>query len=627
MPLSINTADALASSLSYLFGVDDTNAIKEFKTNLALTTTGVTVNNTTAPFGRSFRPDATTLVGAVSGVSFTPILIPNNAAVSVFVVANQFVNAPTSPSTTVPLFTSGSAPKKSGAGIHYDPASGKITHSNAQGTAALSGVQLTTGTVNTGSKTFGFSRSGATTVVGKVYIDGALDAAFAPSGIASNSLFGDRWPDSELAFIGGAAGFGWALFDYVYIAVFIGTVLTDADFARLHASATGSNAFALISGAGGGGGGPALSGVITPSMIGNASFTADWAAATGGTAPYTYDLSTDGGTSYVLGWTANTRNLSGLASPGSLVQFRVRARDNTGALSNVLSAAVQLATTPDAPPSFPVSPQSGSYTVGQTATLTWTAAGTPTPILTLQRSTNGLSWTDVAASGGTFTTAALTLGDTGVQYRVRGESSIASTPTTNYSAVATLTVTAAGVAPSITTHPTGGSFTAGAAITLTAAASGSPTPAVQWQRSTDGGTVYNNVSGATSTTLALTAAVSGGAANNGDRFRAVFTNATSPPATSNPAVLVVNAGGTGATVTSDPLTNSAGGLLPLTTIAVASLLADDMSTVVARFTSQTTNSAARLSLNNTSLVPGARYWLATKSADGASYGIEPYTAA
>src|SRR5882724_1744004 len=62
--------------------------------------------------------------------------------------------------------------------------------------------------------------------------------------------------------------------------------------------------------------------------------------------------------------------------------------------------------------------------------------------------------------------------------------------------------------PTITTQPANQTVTAGQTATFTAAATGSPTPTVQWQVSTDGGTTFSNVSGATSTTLSFTTALS-----------------------------------------------------------------------------------------------------------------------
>lgn len=67
---------------------------------------------------------------------------------------------------------------------------------------------------------------------------------------------------------------------------------------------------------------------------------------------------------------------------------------------------------------------------------------------------------------------------------------------------------------------------AGAIATYTAAATGSPTPTVQWQSSTDG-SQFTDVPGATSTTLVIQTATT----RNIYQYRAVFTNAAGSVAT------------------------------------------------------------------------------------------------
>ena len=74
-------------------------------------------------------------------------------------------------------------------------------------------------------------------------------------------------------------------------------------------------------------------------------------------------------------------------------------------------------------------------------------------------------------------------------------------------------------APEITVNPTDQTVLNGETATFTAAASGTPEPTVQWQFSTNGGATWNNLVGATSTTLNFTAN-----GDNGTQFRAVFTN-------------------------------------------------------------------------------------------------------
>ena len=77
------------------------------------------------------------------------------------------------------------------------------------------------------------------------------------------------------------------------------------------------------------------------------------------------------------------------------------------------------------------------------------------------------------------------------------------------------------VAITIMTQPTDQTVDAGSTATFTAAASGDPTPAVQWQQSSNGGSTWDDIGGATSTTLSL-ADVS--LTQNGDEYQAVFTN-------------------------------------------------------------------------------------------------------
>jgi predicted alpha-1,2-mannosidase len=86
------------------------------------------------------------------------------------------------------------------------------------------------------------------------------------------------------------------------------------------------------------------------------------------------------------------------------------------------------------------------------------------------------------------------------------------------------------VAPAVTTQPQDATANGGP-VSFTAAATGDPQPAVQWQASPPGGD-WTDVSGATSTTLTLSSPQN---YPSGTQFRAVFTNlagsAASDPAT------------------------------------------------------------------------------------------------
>jgi hypothetical protein len=178
-------------------------------------------------------------------------------------------------------------------------------------------------------------------------------------------------------------------------------------------------------------------------------------------------------------------------------------------------------------------PTNQTVTAGQTATFTATATGTPTPTVQWQLSTNsGSSWSNI--SGATSTTYSFTAASTqnGNEFRAVFTNSVGSATTT----AATLTVNTTTSAPTITTQPSNVTVTAGQTANFTAAATGTPTPTVQWQLSTNSGSTWSNITGATSTTYSFTAATS----QSGSEYRAVFTNSAGS-ATSNAATLTVNA--------------------------------------------------------------------------------------
>jgi len=88
-------------------------------------------------------------------------------------------------------------------------------------------------------------------------------------------------------------------------------------------------------------------------------------------------------------------------------------------------------------------------------------------------------------------------------------------------------------APVVTTQPVSQTYTSGGSLTFTAAASGTPTPTVQWQYSVNAGSTWANLAGATSTTL-IASSLNG--LENGWEVRAVFTNSVSS-ATSHAATM------------------------------------------------------------------------------------------
>jgi len=101
------------------------------------------------------------------------------------------------------------------------------------------------------------------------------------------------------------------------------------------------------------------------------------------------------------------------------------------------------------------------------------------------------------------------------------------------SAPATVSITVTPAAPTVLTQPSDQVVSAGATATFSAAAFGSAT--VQWQETFDGGASWADIAGATATSYTTPATTT---ADNGKRFRAVFTNAGGTT-NSNAATLTV----------------------------------------------------------------------------------------
>jgi hypothetical protein len=199
-------------------------------------------------------------------------------------------------------------------------------------------------------------------------------------------------------------------------------------------------------------------------------------------------------------------------------------------------------------PAVTQNPANLTVSLGGTAVFTAAATGVPSPTVQWQLSTDsGVSFGNI--TGATSTTLSFTAmaGQNGNLFRAVFTNTGGTATTT----AATLTVAAG---PILATNPVDVTVNAGATAVFTAAATGIPSPTVQWQLSTNGGGTFSNITGATSTTLSFTATVG----QNGNLFRAMFTNTggsatttaatltvtTGPVITTNPTDLTVNAGAT-----------------------------------------------------------------------------------
>jgi hypothetical protein len=117
-----------------------------------------------------------------------------------------------------------------------------------------------------------------------------------------------------------------------------------------------------------------------------------------------------------------------------------------------------------------------------------------------------------------------------------------STPTFDTGAGATFdgASSGGGVAPVITLNPSNATIASGSTATFNAAATGTPTPTVQWQVSVDGGTTWNNVttgSGGTTTSYTTAALL---LTDSGGKYRAIFTNSSGSATTTVASVTVLS---------------------------------------------------------------------------------------
>jgi hypothetical protein len=332
MPLALNTSDPLYPVLSYLFCVDDDNKVKELRANTPLTVSpNVLLPNSsgaqssTTPYGRSFRTIPGTspynFSAAAGGVGFPELLTNTNQPISVFVAINRYNS-----DSSAGYF---SADMMGAAGpLIRMKVGGKITSATYPGVPTTGAG--TTGALTTAQNTICLTRNGSGANSVFVYLNGAIDPAFAGGLSNATNQFGVTDPPQRISVIGGQPGFGWVSCDYVYFAIFVGTQLSASDVLRLHNSLTGSNRFALI--AGGGASGVTFTGTV-PAKSGTQGTAFVWGGSalssffSGGTTPYSYKIQTG---TLPAGLTINTGSgvISGTPTASGSFPVVVRATDS-----------------------------------------------------------------------------------------------------------------------------------------------------------------------------------------------------------------------------------------------------------------------------------------------------------
>lgn len=272
------------------------------------------------------------------------------------------------------------------------------------------------------------------------------------------------------------------------------------------------------------------------------------ASASGNPAPtYQWQVSTDGGikwnniTNSALYIGATTSSLAIVSTTTSLSLngnlYRYIATNSLGsATSNAATLTITVSTSGQ--PAFSIQPPDTTVTEGTILTLYGSATSATT--ITYQWYKDGAAISGATAT--TYTKALSALADSGLYKLVATNAS-----GTTYSREATVTITAA-TPPVFILQPQGQAVYAGDSITLTATATGSPSPACQWSKN---GTV---IPGATGNTLALPNLTTAG---NGDIYTVTATN-TAGSATSSSATINVHPVDSGKALGISPATRTVG---------------------------------------------------------------------
>ena len=159
---------------------------------------------------------------------------------------------------------------------------------------------------------------------------------------------------------------------------------------------------------------------------------------------------------------------------------------------------------------------------GDLGVLTIEASDELSGIASVEYSTDGETWAAYDAP------VAIADGPTSVSYRATDLAGNVSTP-------ASVDVEATPTIPVVTTQPVSKvTVNSGKRVTLSAAATGIPTPTIQWQSSTNAGKTWTDIAGATSSTYSFTAKSSG----SGNQYRAVFTTSAGSTSSSVSTVTV-----------------------------------------------------------------------------------------
>jgi pectate lyase/pectin methylesterase-like acyl-CoA thioesterase len=226
-------------------------------------------------------------------------------------------------------------------------------------------------------------------------------------------------------------------------------------------------------------------------------------------------------------YTQSATSASALTNVFDAFAFGWRATGSVASVMNVSAVKITTTGTTTIIPEILTQPLSQTKMIGEGVSLAVVADGGSGTALSYQWKKNGADLP--GATGATHDIASAVLEDAG-DYTVVVTDVAGSTT----SAVATLTVSAGAVPPSIVIDPVGNTIPVGGSHSFGLTVNGTAPLSYQWQKSTDGGTNYGDVGGATAAAYEITGATLADAG----LYRVVVTNAQGS-ATSAAAALAV----------------------------------------------------------------------------------------
>jgi hypothetical protein len=260
-----------------------------------------------------------------------------------------------------------------------------------------------------------------------------------------------------------------------------------------------------------------------------AGSSATFTVTAGGTAPnYQWQVSTNGGTTWtdISGATSSvlTVNSTTTGQNGNLYRVVISNSCPSSITSNAVALQVQN------PATISQQPSNANVCSGSNATFSVTAAGTGITYQWQLSNDGGANWTNITgATTASYTVTGVTAAMNGNLYRVVITGCSAPINSNN----ATLNVEESA---SITSHPAHANVCSGSDATFSVTTAGNGVT-YQWQVSTNGGTTWTNITGATSATYTVSNV---DASHHNNQYRVVINNTCATNVASSAATLTVN---------------------------------------------------------------------------------------